>query len=149
MHSAGGALDAGAGFSGIPVLDAVGRGAVAFDQNQPQQTLIYRTRDGGSTWLPVRPPGPASRWAVELRTPDSWILIHGNQLLATNSAGRSWTHITISHQYAAISTGYYHPAPVIDFSTRTVGWVVEFDTGRLWRTTTAGRTWTRIPIPHT
>jgi photosystem II stability/assembly factor-like uncharacterized protein len=149
VQPAGGAPGAGAQFSGIPVLDAEGQGAVPFDLGQPQQTLIYRSHDRGNSWQPVRPPGPAGRWAVDIRTPESWILIHGNQLLATDDAGHSWTRTTMSHRFGAITASYYDFAPVLDFPTRTTGWIVEFDTARLWRTASAGRTWTSIAIPLT
>jgi photosystem II stability/assembly factor-like uncharacterized protein len=143
----GGELDSGAEFSGIPV--AGGDAAVAFDLDQPQQTLIYRSADGGDSWQPVRPHGPTSRWSVDIRTPDSWILIHANQFLSTDDGGRTWGHTTMDRGIGPIDASYYEYAPAIYFPTRSIGWVRDVATSRLWRTTTAGRTWVRIAIPRT
>jgi photosystem II stability/assembly factor-like uncharacterized protein len=143
-----GMLDSGAEFSGIPVVAGT-RAAVAFDLGQPRQTLIYRSTDTGDSWQPVRPPGPTSRWNVDIRTPDSWILIHANKLLSTDDGGRTWSHTTMNRRLAPIAVSYYDYAPAVYFPTRTIGWVHVFATPQLWRTTTAGRTWVRITIPGT
>lgn len=143
----GGDLSSGAQFLGIPVT-ASGHAAVALDFDR-HGTVIYRSVDGGSTWHPVRPPGRASLWAVDVHTPDTWTLIHDDQLLRTDDGGRSWTHITMDRRFGAISSSFYDFAPVVDFPTRSAGWVREFDTSQLWHTTTAGRTWTQVGIPRT
>ena len=143
----GGDLGSGAEFAGIPVVTS-GRAAVAFDLDR-QRTLIYRSSDRGGSWQPVRPPGRASLWAVDIRTAQSWILIHADQLLRTDDAGRTWTHTTMHHRFAAITNSYYDFAPLIDFSTHSTGWVRELEPSRLWRTSTAGRTWTEVTIPRT
>jgi photosystem II stability/assembly factor-like uncharacterized protein len=96
----------------------------------------------------VRPAGPAALWAVDIRTPNSWILIRADQLLATDDAGRSWTHTAMDHHFDAIIQSYYDFAPLIDFPTHSTGWVREVEPARLWRTTTAGRTWTEVTIPR-
>jgi photosystem II stability/assembly factor-like uncharacterized protein len=138
----------GAMFSGLPVISGQDA-AVAFDLGKPQQTVIYRSIDGGSHWQPIRPPGPTSRWSPELRSPDSWILAHGARLLRTDNAGRSWTRSTMDRSFPDLSTGgSYVYAPHLLFDGPSIGWVVELDRAQLWRTTSGGRSWTRIAIPH-
>jgi photosystem II stability/assembly factor-like uncharacterized protein len=147
-RSAGGRDGYGSGFTGLPRVSGR-QAAVAFDLDEPQQSLIYRSNDGGTTWQPIRPPGPTSRWAVDIRTPESWVLIHGNQLLRTDDAGNTWMHITMDRHLTPETGGYYSYAPGVDFATPTTGWVVEFDPGKLWRTTSAGHLWTQVAIPGT
>jgi photosystem II stability/assembly factor-like uncharacterized protein len=142
----GGDLGSGAQFAGIPVV-ASGRAAVALDLDR-HRTLIYRSSDRGDSWQPVRPPGPAALWAVDVRTPNSWILIRADQLLATDDAGGTWTHTTMDHHFDPITKNYYDFAPLIDFPSHSTGWVREVEPARLWRTTTVGRTWTEVTIPR-
>lgn len=147
VSPAGDVRNSGAMFGDIPVV--VGsRGAAPFYPDRTRQPLIYRSSDAGASWQPVRPPGRTLPWHIDIRTPTSWILIHGDQRLSTDDSGRTWQRTTMDHHFGAISAGYYDFAPVIAFSTRTIGWVVESGTHRLWRTTTAGRRWTRIDIPR-
>ena len=111
VQAPGGDLTSGAQFAGIPVA-ASGRAAVALDLDR--HTVMYRSIDGGTSWQPVHPPGQASLWAVDVLTPDTWILIHDNQLLRTDNGGRTWTHLTMSRRFGAISSSYDDFAPVID-----------------------------------
>jgi photosystem II stability/assembly factor-like uncharacterized protein len=143
----GGDPGSGAQFAGIPVV-ASGRAAVALDLDR-RSTLIYHSSDGGDSWQPMRPPGPASIWAVDIRTPQNWILIHADQLFATDDAGRTWTRTTTDHHFGEITSSYHDFAPLIDFPTHSTGWVRQVEPARLWHTSTAGRTWTEVTIPRT
>lgn len=132
-----GQLEAGDGFTGVPVVD--GRdGAVAFavDGVAPT-TVIYRTVDAGASWQPITPPDPHRFWCVGIVTPTSWRLISKNTLLATDNAGATWQATTTNHDFGQPQCG--HP---IDFTTEQTAWFPYG--GQLYRSSDGGTTWTNI-----
>ena len=134
------------GLSGTPVF--AGRlGVVPFTIGWPRQTLIYRTVDGGRSWRPVTPPGPARGWLAYLRTPSSWRLVSGRQVLSTDDAGQTWRRTTMDHDFGRLSTGFGFPETgtmtFVDSTTAVI------NARGLWRTTDGGQHWHQLAVPGT
>ncbi len=78
---------------------------------------LFRTADGGRTWMPVRTPGDAmlSRpWWSQLLTPAiGWVRMHDGPFYSTRNGGETWTKI--------------HPPRRVfiqdlEFATGKIGW---------------------------
>lgn len=138
--------NSGGEFDGVPVVGPSGRGVLAFEGTR---TLMYASRDAGKSWRPTRVPGRSAHWSAATPSPATWILIHGRRLLRTRDGGRTWARTLMDHRFGEIVVGYNQAAPGIYFATADTGWVTGFRSGHLWRSTTGGRTWTRIEIPTT
>jgi photosystem II stability/assembly factor-like uncharacterized protein len=146
VAKAPGSFDSGSGFTGQPVL-AGSRGAVGYTISGAQQkSVVYATTDSGAAWYPVTPPGKPAGWLVDVITPQSWRLVAGNRILATDNAGRTWRTITSNVSFS-LFYAYDDPTPpVVNFATGTTGWIVSTS---LWRTTNGGSTWHKIVVPGT
>lgn len=141
-----GALEYGSGFVGIPVLDGAD-GAVGYTISGPSpKSVAYVSSDAGASWHPVTPPGPPEPWLVDVINPLRWRLVHGDRILGTDDAGRSWYTITSDVSFKLYYSYLSPTPPVVDFATRNVGWIVS---SSLWRTTDGGSTWLRVAVPGT
>ena len=100
------------------------------------------------------PPGPAEPWFVDTLTARRWRLVFGDRILATDNAGRTWRTIIAKQSFGPLFYAYNPPAaPVVDFTSSTIGWVFEQDfatsINTLWRTVDGGRQWQQVKIPGT
>ena len=117
-------LPGGAEFTG-PVVLSGQRGAVAFAEGH--SSLVYVTHDGGHSFAPVYPPGPAHPWAVDIASPTVWHLAYRDQILSTYNAGSSWTGLSdnlFSTSAIQRSQRFSSGAPAtLNFTTRSFGWM--------------------------
>jgi photosystem II stability/assembly factor-like uncharacterized protein len=140
----------GSGFTGVPVLTGAA-GAVGFTLPAAHgltRSVVYVSSDSGRSWHPVTPPGPPAPWFVDTLTARRWRLVNGNQVLATDNAGRTW-HTIRSNVSFDLPFGYTTP-PAAHFESSQVGWIVGSPNASrdlLWRTSDGGRTWRQIPVP--
>ncbi len=151
VTKASGDLDQGSGFSSQPLLEGED-GAVGYTIGGPtKKSVVYVTNDGGADWRPVTPPGPPEGWLVDTITPLRWRLVNGDRILATDDGGKTWHTITTNVSFQLFYAYDSPTAPVVDFVTREVGWIVLETpvTTTLWRTTDGGSKWRRVAIPGT
>lgn len=138
-----GQLDGGSGW-GTPVLAGTDAAEV-LHADQPARTIIYRSRDSGSTWDRVIAPTDHRSWLVDLVTATDWRLIDGNALLGTDNAGATWFRLTMSHSFSPASLAGLPSTHI--FITADGGYINAVDGA--WHTSDGGRTWERITVPGT
>lgn len=145
-------LPGGAEFTG-PVVLSGQRGAVAFSEGV--SSLVYVTRDGGRSFAPVYPPGPAHPWAVDIVSPTIWHLAYRDQIISTNDAGSSWTGLSdnaFSTPAVSRSQRYGSGAPdTLHFTSPSFGWMSWY-TGNgdiVMNTRDGGVTWHQVAVPGT
>jgi photosystem II stability/assembly factor-like uncharacterized protein len=135
----------GYSFSGTPKI--VGRaGAIGANlfENQKQETVVYRTVNGGASWRPVVPPGPPTLWFVDIVSPQRWCLLSGDRILTTRDGGHTWLTLQMDVRFDPRDNEQMPPAPALTFVSDKVGWI---RTGRgLWRTANGGTVWRRVRI---
>lgn len=86
-------------------------------------SLVYVTHDGGRSFLPVYPPGGARQWKVDIVSASIWRLTQGNDILATDDAGRSW--FRVKSDLVLENNDYLKgeaPGGTVEFTTKTSGW---------------------------
>ncbi|MGD0385759.1 MAG: hypothetical protein ABSB73_06435 [Solirubrobacteraceae bacterium] len=147
--AAGRRSDEGAGFTGSPVLNGAD-GAVGYTI-APSRTVVCVTTDAGASWASLTPPGQAKPWVVDVITALRWRLVAGDEVLATNDGGRTWTAI---HADVSFNLGFSFASPAppsVDFATGEIGWIVtQAPAGEsLWRTIDGGSTWRPVVVPGT
>jgi photosystem II stability/assembly factor-like uncharacterized protein len=146
VAKAPGSFDGGSGFTGQPVI-AGKAGAVGYTiGGLPLKSIVYVTTDGGLAWHPVTPPGKSAGWLVDVINPDTWRLVDGNHILATNNAGHTWRTITSNVSFSLYYSYDDPTAPVVHFATASTGWIA---LNGLWRTTNGGSTWHKLAVPGT
>jgi hypothetical protein len=142
----------GSEFVGPVVLD--GReGAVAFQE--ANFSLIDVTRDGGTTFTPVYPPGPERPWTIDIVTPTTWRLAWRNEILGTNNGGTSWFAV-VGNAFSSHSVRYSqrwgNGAPyAMHFTSPSFGWL-EWNTASgytVMTTRDGGRIWHAVAVPGT
>ncbi len=164
VAAAPGELENGSGFSGQPVL-AGGKGAVGYtingggtspadatpaDAAPGEKSVVYVTTDDGAQWHAVTPPGKATGWLVDAITPESWRLVAGDRVLATDNAGKTWRTIKSDVTFSPLFYSYDDPTPpTVNFTSGGTGWVVDTTavSSTLWRTVNGGSTWHKVAVP--
>jgi photosystem II stability/assembly factor-like uncharacterized protein len=142
--------EGGGGFWGPPVFDRL-NGAVSYSVGH--DSLVYVTHDGGRSFLPVYPPGKARQWKVDIVSASIWRLTRGEDILATDNAGRSW--FTVMSNLVLENNDYRKgeaPGGNVEFVTRSVGWLLEDPWGSnpsILRTVDGGRQWEQLVVPGT
>lgn len=104
-------------------------------------TVVYLTRDGGSTWRPTSM-APAAAYghseAYQFLDADRWWIIGDAGLLSTSDGGRHW------EPRARPDVG---ESPGLSFASANVGWAFSKDRAVLFHTVDGGRRWS--PLPYT
>ncbi len=99
---------------------------------------FYTTKDGGLTWTPGVPVGPAGSYDfVSMQDGFVW---NGGTLHATHDGGQTWSAIKPNVDLNQNLTG-------IDFVNPTTGWAAAMNgEGKsfLYQTTDGGKTWTQL-----
>jgi photosystem II stability/assembly factor-like uncharacterized protein len=113
--------------------------------------VLFRTVDGGSTWMSFSVPGAkgtALSWSF-VDAYDGWVLVSGTTvasplpayLYRTEDGGHTWKQLGI-------------PAPSpdqvfeVNFTYFTTGWLSSANSGPYaYKTSDFGDTWTRVPLP--
>jgi hypothetical protein len=141
-------------FAGVPTIE--GRyGAVGYSNFGPHgpETIVYASEDGGLSWRPVIPPGKPEQWLVDTLTAQRWRLVYGQQILATDNAGRTWRTIGTNHRFPALFSQLFSEFNLpVRFATAETGWVEQQNPAglnTLWRTSDGGSDWQRVAIPGT
>lgn len=122
--------------------------AVAVGGDHTGRGFVYRTTDGGATWTPIRISviSPPSFYAVAFASPEVCLAGGEGRLYRSEDGGQTWDTVTF--------TGFPEsPSDIraIAFVSSTHGLAVgsALNSGVLFETWDAGRTWARAGMPTT
>ncbi|HEX6547368.1 MAG TPA: hypothetical protein VF134_01335 [Candidatus Dormibacteraeota bacterium] len=106
-------------------------------------TAVLHTADGGRTWKPGGTP-LVHAYTVLKELDDRTLMAQafefdgsGQMLLRSSNAGITW-------QRVKLPPGQLYPAAAY-FLSRELGWYLDPDDGRLWRTADGGESWVLLP----
>lgn len=126
----------------VKFIDANTGWIVGLDQDLGHLKTVYKTTDGGLTWVQAMSDGAYMKAIDFTDVLHGWITTAGNSFRYTTDGGANWI------------TGVYPPYFIspqvsdIDFVNQNVGWVVGWD-GFVSHTTDGGLTWTNQNIGTT
>jgi photosystem II stability/assembly factor-like uncharacterized protein len=108
-------------------------------------TVFYRTSNAGRAWQPVHPPTRARTWTPDIIDPLDWVLAGDHQVATTADGGKTWAFTDSDTPLAG--GAQVHLPYAVTFTSPSTGWAVARGYTTILYTTTAGRHWTRVPIP--
>ena len=124
---------------------------------------LFSTSDGGSTWSADRPTGTGSEGiegTVAFADPGDGVIVdalHGSGIVVTHDGGRTWSDATFPLPSGTRLGHYYFHQPVF-FDAQTGLMAVAFENAsgvlgvtRIYRTTDAGASWTiaaTLPVDY-
>ena len=101
-------------------------------------TVVWRTQDGGATWMPEMTPATGASLNLSFASPQTWFLLNSKGLRVTTDAGTNWRLVNVS-QPPAGGLGKYN----IDFLSSSTGFAWT-DMSQFWTTKDGGSTWTSV-----
>jgi photosystem II stability/assembly factor-like uncharacterized protein len=114
--------------------------------NPGDDTIFYRSENGGASWQAVVPPGGIRAWYADVINALQWRLADNRRILATDNGGRTWR--TITPHWVIPPANPKKALGGIQFVTPEIGWAQYYDettdTTTLLRTTDGGRNWTEV-----
>ncbi len=131
---------------------------------QTSNVLVWRSTDGGMTWIANWAPAPALVSTLRLTCPttlqcyatvDTGTILPGgeDEIMMTQDGGITWTFVNPAPTGGASSLDEYNSVSCTSASTCWVAGEV-MPTGRLgtsqaaiWATSDAGQTWMSVPLP--
>jgi photosystem II stability/assembly factor-like uncharacterized protein len=103
---------------------------------------LYRTADGGQTWVRQLMSASAFLLSLSFVDPDhGWLLLHPGELFGTADGGETWTNLGVP-----VTGGdeAYH----VQFSDREVGWLSTAAMKPVaYKSVDGGITWQQLPLP--
>ena len=108
-------------------------------------TVVYVSTNGAASFHPVAIPGSPRYWIVDAVSATTWRLVAGNEVLATNNGGKSWTTRTTNVKFKLFGAYRSPEPPSVYFATGRIGWADE--TSSIWRTTDGGDHWREVAVP--
>lgn len=112
---------------------------VDFSAGGKDVTVVWRTQDGGSSWVPVSTPATSAPMSLSFANAQTWFLLGTTgSLLVTTDAGANWKTIDITKPPTG-GIGKYN----VQFVSSSVG-VAWKDPSHLWTTTDGGVKWVLI-----
>jgi photosystem II stability/assembly factor-like uncharacterized protein len=114
--------------------------------NPGEDTIFYRSEDGGASWQAVVPPGGPRVSYADVINALQWRLVDNRRILATDNGGRTWR--TTTPHWVIPPANPNKALGGIQFVTPEVGWAQYYeettDTTTLLRTTDGGSNWTAV-----
>ena len=117
-------------------------GSALAQHSSPERAVVYRTVDGGRTWVESPtglPPGARLRDAWPVSATEVWAV--GDVLVHSTDGGGSWKEVAIDRQWQNLA---------VHFTSPQVGWMSRKPEDNYLLTIDAGRTWTprQLPFEH-